>query len=144
MSSTQKLTGTLALGPVQYAREVAVYESMRVGAVYLKGVKVVGRLDTLLRNGEDCTLWLATIRTPTPFLFKREIFMIYAVEDSTGMVHQAIDEVRRDWTTSRILTFFVLFGVGVPTMLMFGLGLLFWINALRLPFATLPDQMRCD
>lgn len=144
MSSTQKLTGALALGPVRYAREVAVYESMRVGATYLKAVKVVGQLDTLLRNGEDCTLWVATIRTPTPFLFKRNICMVYAVEDATGVVHQAIDEVRRDWTTSRILTFFILFGAGVPTMFMFGLGLLFWINALRLPFATLPDQMRCD
>lgn len=143
-SMVQKLTGALALGPVQYGGSVAVYESLRAGKTYLKAVKVVGQLDTLLRNGENCTLWVATIRTPTPFLFKRDIYMIYAVEDATGVVHQAIDEVRREWTTSRILTFFVLFGVGIPTMFMFGLGLLFWINALRLPFATLPDQMRCD
>jgi len=144
MSSTQKLTGALALGPVRYAREVAVYESMRVCATYLKAVKVVGQLDTLLRNGEDCTLWVATIRTPTPFLFKRNIYMVYAVEID-GVVHQAIEEVRREWTTSKIFGFLSLFGVGIPTMFMFGLGLLFWINAARLPFAQLPlAEMRCD
>ncbi|MDO8465280.1 MAG: hypothetical protein Q7S46_08525 [Gallionella sp.] len=145
MSSTQKLTGALALGPVTYGNEVAVYESMRVGQTYLKAVKVVGQLDTLLRNGESCTLWVATIRTPTPFLFKRDIHMVFAVADAQGTVHQAIDEVRREWTTSRILTFFVLFGVGIPTMFFAGMGLLFWINALRLPFAQLPlAEMRCD
>ena len=143
MSSTQKLTGTLTLGPVQYGGSVAVYESMRVGSTYLKAVKVVGQLDTLLRNGEGCTLWVATIRTPTPFLFKRNIYMVYAVEVD-GVVHQAIDVVRREWTTSKIFTFLTLFGVGIPTMFLFGMGLLFWINAARLPFATLPDQMRCD
>ena len=142
-TSTQKLTGTLALGPVQYGGSVAVYESLRVGKTYLKAVKVVGQLDTLLRNGENCTLWVATIRTPTPFLFKRNIYMVYAVEVD-GVVHQAIDVVRREWTSSKIFTFLTLFGVGIPTMFLFGMGLLFWINALRLPFATLPDQMRCD
>ena len=143
-SMIQKLTGTLALGPVQYGGSVAVYESMRVGKTYLKAVKVVGQLDTLLRNGEDCTLWVATIRTPTPFLFKRNIYMVYAVEVD-GVVHQAIDVVRREWTTSKIFTFLTLFGVGIPTMFLFGMGLLFWINAVRLPFAQLPlAEMRCD
>ena len=61
-SMVQKLTGALALGPVQYGGSVAVYESLRVGKTYLKAVKVVGQLDTLLRNGEGCTLWVATIR----------------------------------------------------------------------------------
>lgn len=143
-SMVQKLTGALALGPVQYGGSVAVYESMRVGKTYLKAVKVVGQLDTLLRNGEDCTLWVATIRTPTPFLFKRNIYMVYAVEVN-GVVHQAIDVVRREWTSSKIFTFLTLFGVGIPTMFLFGMGLLFWINAARLPFAQLPlAEMRCD
>lgn len=140
----QKLTGTLALGPVQYGGSVAVYESMRAGATYLKAVKVVGQLDTLLRNGENCTLWVATIRTPTPFLFKRNIYMVYAVEVD-GVVHQAIDVVRREWTSSKIFTFLTLFGVGIPTMFLFGMGVFFWINAARLPFAQLPlAEMRCD
>lgn len=142
-SMVQKLTGALALGPVQHIGPVAVYESMRVGSTYLKAVKVVGQLDTLLRNGENCTLWVATIRTPTPFLFKRNIYMVYAVEDAAGVVHQAIDAVQSEWTKSKVLTFLTLFGVGIPTMFLFFMGLLFWINALRLPFASLPvDEMR--
>ena len=70
--------------------------------------------------------------------------MVYAVEVD-GVVHQAIDVVRREWTTSKIFTFLTLFGVGIPTMFLFGMGLLFWINAVRLPFAQLPlAEMRCD
>lgn len=141
-SMVQKLTGALALGPVQHGGSVAVYESMRVGSTYLKAVKVIGQLDTLLRSGEGCTLWVATIRTPTPFLFKRNIYMVYAVEVD-GVMHRAVEECRKDWNASRILTFFMLFGAGIPTMLLGGIGLLFWINALRLPFARLPlDEMR--
>ncbi len=141
-SMVQKLTGILSLGPVQHGGAVAVYESMRVGATYLKAVKVVGQLDTLLRNGENCTLWVATIRTPTPWLFKRNIYMVYAVEVD-GVVHRSVEECRKDWNASRILSFFILFFAGIPTMFLGGIGLLFWINAVRLPFARLPlNEMR--
>lgn len=142
MSAVQKLTGSLALGPVTYHKAAAVYDYMRVGSAYLKNVKIVGSLATLLRNGEDCTLWVATIRTPTPWFTKANIYMVYAVEVG-GVMHQAIEEVRREWGISRVLSFFILFGTGVPTMFLFGIGLLFWINALRLPFANLPiEEMR--
>lgn len=144
MSLTQKLTGVLALGPAKHEKAAEVYDFIRVGSTYLKNVKVIGQLATLLRDGEECMLWVATIHTPTPFLFKTKIHMVYAVE-AGGVVHQAIEEVQREWTASRVLSFFILFGVGVPTMFFFGMGLLFWINALRLPFANLPlAEMRCD
>ncbi len=139
MSATQKLTGTLALGPVKYEKVAAVYDYMRVGSTYLKSVKVIGTLATLLRNGEDCTLWVATIRTPTPWFAKANIYMVYAVEID-GVVHQAIDEVRREWTISKTFTFIILFGAGFPTMFLAGIGLLLWINALRLIFAKLPIE----
>ncbi|MDD5330264.1 MAG: hypothetical protein PHX38_09685 [Sulfuricella sp.] len=140
-SMVQKITGTLILGPAKHETAAEVYDYMRVGATYLKHVKVVGALATLLRNGRPCTLWVATIKTPTPFLFKTEIRMVYAVEIG-GVVHKAVEEVRREWATSRTLSFFMLLGAGAA-MILFYIGLLFWINALRLPFASLPlDEMR--
>lgn len=145
MSSTQKLTGILTLGTVHHEKAAEVFLFMRVGDTYLKKVKVIGRLATLLRDGKECTLWVATIRTPTPFFFKTDIHMVYAVGTDDGVVHQAIEEVRQEWAASKTLTFFQLVGVGIPTIFLFGLGLLFWINAARLPFAQLPlAEMRCD
>jgi len=141
MSATQKLAGTLALGPVKYEKVAAVYDYMRVGSTYLKSVKVIGTLATLLRNGEDCTLWVVTIRTPTPWFSKANIYMVYAVEVD-GVVHQATEEVQREWKTSKTFTFIMLFGAGFPTMFLAGIGLLLWINALRLIFVKLPiDEM---
>lgn len=142
LDSVQKITGALSLGPVKHEKAAAVYEYMRVGSVHLKSVKIIGQLATLLKNGEDCTLWVATIRTPTPFLYKTEIHMVFAVERD-GVVHQAIEEIQREWTLSKTFTFFTLLGVGFPTIFLAGLGLLFWINALRLIFVKLPiEQMR--
>lgn len=140
--SVQKISGVLSLGPVKHEKAAAVYDYMRVGSAHLKSVKVVGQLATLLRNGEECTLWVATIRTPTPFLYKTEIHMVFAVERD-AVVHQAIEEIQREWTLSKTFAFFTLFGVGFPTIFLAGLGLLFWINALRLVFVKLPlEQMR--
>jgi hypothetical protein len=51
MSMVQKLSGTLALGPVQSGRSSEFYDFMRVGGAYLKRVKVIGELATLLRDG---------------------------------------------------------------------------------------------
>lgn len=142
LDSVQKITGALSLGPVKHEKAAAVYEYMRVGSTHLKNVKIIGQLATLLKNGEDCTLWVVTIRTPTPFLYKTEIHMVFAVE-CNGVVHQAIEEIQREWTLSKTFTFFTLLGVGFPTIFLAGLGLLFWINALRLVFVKLPiEQMR--
>lgn len=140
MSAVQKITGTLTLGPTKRDRTDAVCSYIRVGDTYLEKVKVPGVLDSLLRNGLACTLWVATIKTPTPFLFSTEIRVVYAVEIN-GTVHKAIEEVRRDWTDSKWLMVLLLLGVGAVTILLY-IGLLFWINAIRLSFVELPlDDM---
>lgn len=142
MSNIQKITGTLALGPVRRGKEGSeiIYNYIRVGDVFIKAVKIPGMLDSLLKNGESCTLWVATIKTPTPFLFKTEIHMVYAVAVG-GVVYKAIDEVRRGWAGGKWLTVIALLGVGAATILLY-IGLLFWINAIRLSFVELPlDEM---
>lgn len=142
MSMIRKLTGTLALGPVRHNKGAEiVYNYIRVGDAFIKKVKIPGVLDSLLRNGRSCTLWVATIRTPTPFLFKTEIHVVYAVAVD-GVIHKAIEEVRRGWTGGKWLGVLALLGVGAATILLY-IGLLFWINAIRLSFVELPlDEMR--
>lgn len=143
MSDVQKLTGTLILGPVRHDKSSDIFNYLRVGDVYLKNVKIPGVLATLLRNGQICTLWVATINTPTPFLFKTKIYVVYAVEVA-GVIHKAIDDVKRGWTTGKWMTVLVLLGVGGVTII-FYIGLLFWINAIRLSFVELPlEEMQRD
>lgn len=141
MSAVQKATGALILGPTKRDRTDAICAYIRVGDTYLEKVKIPGVLESLLRNGLACTLWVATIKTPTPFLFSREIRVVYAVEIN-GVVHKAIEEVRRGWTGSKWLMVLLLLGVGAVTILLY-IGLLFWINAIRLSFVELPlDEMQ--
>lgn len=141
MSAVQKITGTLTMGPAKRDRTDAICSYIRVGDTYLEKVKVPGILESLLRNGETCTLWVATLKTPTPFLFSTEIRVVYAVEID-GAVHKAIEEVRSGWTGAKWLMVLLLLGVGVVTILLY-IGLLFWINAIRLSFVELPlDEMR--
>lgn len=141
VSAVQKITGTLTLGPARHDRTAAIYKYIRVGSTHLERVKIPGVLDTLLRDGAPCTLWVVTIKTPTPFLYRTEIRLVYAVEIA-GTVYKAIDEVKRGWTSAKWLGVLVLLGVGAITILLY-VGLLFWINAVRLSFVELPlDEMR--
>lgn len=141
MSAIQKITGPLTQGPSRQDRADTVYKHIRVGGTFLKAVKVPAVLDSLLRNGAACTMWVATINTPTPFLFKTQIHVVYAVEVS-GVVYRAIEEVKRGWTTGKWLAVLVLLGIGVVTIFIY-IGVLFWICAFRLSFVQLPlEEMR--
>lgn len=142
MSSIQKVSGTLTMGPTKQDNRVdTVYEYIRVGSAYLERVKIPGVLNSLLRNGAPCTLWVATFKTPSPFFYSTEIRVVYAVEIG-GVVHKAIKEVSRGWTSGKWLTVAMLAMVGLFTMLLY-IGILFWINAIRLSFVELPlDEMR--
>lgn len=143
MSQIQKLTGTLALGPVQSTgRSSELYDFMRVGGAYLKRVRVVGEMATLLRDGQHCTVWVARVKVPTPFFFSIVTSLIYAIEVD-GTLYKAVDETKRYWAKARAGQAFLLGVAGVPFMFLAGLGLLLWINALRLGFASLPiEEMR--
>lgn len=141
MSAVQKVTGVLTLGPARRDRADAIYGFVRIGRAYLERVKIPGVLDSLLRAGKSCTVWVATIRTPSPFFYCTKIHVVYAVEID-GTVHTAIDEVKRGWTGGKWLMVLVLLGVGAATILLY-IGLLFWIQAIRLSFVELPlDEMR--
>ena len=138
----KKITGVLTLGPLKRQDQVdIIYRYIRIGDAYMEQVKIPGVLNSLLRNGATCTLWVATINTPTPFFFKTKIHVVYAVEIN-GTVHKAIDEVQRGWTSAKWLMVAMLMGVGFVTILLY-IGLLFWINAFRLSFVELPlEEMR--
>lgn len=142
MSSVQKISGTLTMGPTKQDNKVdTVYDYIRVGSAYLERVKIPGILNSLLRNGTPCTLWVATFKTPTPFFFRQEIRVVYAVEID-GIVHKAIEEVKRGWATGKWLTVAMLAMIGLGTILLY-IGILFWINAIRLSFVELPlSEMR--
>lgn len=142
MSAIQKVSGTLTMGPTKQDNRVdTIYEYIRVGSAYLERVKIPGTLNSLLRNGAPCTLWVATFKTPSPFFYSTEIRVVYALEIG-GVVHKAIKEVSRGWTSGKWLTVAMLAMVGLFTMLLY-IGILFWINAIRLSFVELPlDEMR--
>ncbi len=142
MGEVQKISGILTLGPAKRDRMDSVYNYVRIGADYFERVKIPGRLDSLLQSGKYCTVWVATIRTPSPFFYKTRINVVYAVETVDGVIHQAIDEVARGWTGGKWLMVLVLLGVGAATILLY-IGLLFWIQAVRLSFVELPlKEMR--
>ena len=138
----KKITGVLTLGPLKrHDRVDTIYRYIRIADAYMEQVKIPGVLNSLLRNGAICTLWVATINTPTPFFFKTKIHVVYAVEIN-GTVHKAIDEVQRGWTSAKCLMVAMLMWVGFVTILLY-IGLLFWINAFRLSFVELPlEEMR--
>jgi hypothetical protein len=137
MSKVEKISGRLALGAVQHGRDADFYDFMRVGAIHLKRVKVVGELAPLLRDGERCTLWVARVKVPSPFFFSTETVVLYAIEVD-GTIYKAVDEAGRNWNASRAWNAFMLGVVGLLTLPLGGVGLLLWINAARLAWAGLP------
>jgi len=131
MSTVEKISGRLALGGVQHGRDADFYDFMRVGATHLKRVKVVGELAPLLQDGDHCTVWLVKVKVPTPLFFSTVTIVIYAIEID-GTLYKAVEEARRHWNRARAWNALSLTLAGFPTMLMVGLGLLLWINAVRL------------
>ncbi|GIK11115.1 MAG: hypothetical protein BroJett001_31810 [Chloroflexota bacterium] len=142
MSRIEKLSGRLALGPVEAGKSGEFYDFMRVGGTHLKRVKVIAELATLLRDGQHCTVWVARVKVPSPFFFSTETIVLYAIEVD-GTVYKAVDEAGRNWNTSRAWNAFLLGVVGLATLPLAGIGLLLWINAVRLAGSTLPfEEMR--
>ncbi|BBN88858.1 hypothetical protein [Azospira sp. I09] len=131
MSAVEKISGRLALGAVQHGQAADFYGFMRVGSIHLKRVKIVGELAPLLRDGEICTVWVARVKVPTPLFFSTVTSVIYAIEVE-GTLYKAVEETRRYWNGSRAWQAFMLAIAGFPTMFLVGLGLLLWINAVRL------------
>lgn len=141
MGAVQKISGVLTLGQARRDRADSIYNYVRIEADYFERVKIPGKLDSLLRSGKYCTVWVATIRTPSPFFYRTRIQVVYAIE-LDGVVHTAIDEVKRGWAGGKWLMVLVLLGVGAATILLY-IGLLFWIQAIRLSFVKLPlEEMR--
>ncbi len=131
MSAVEKISGRLALGAVQHGQAADFYDFLRVGSTHLKRVKVVGELAPLLRDGESCTVWVARAKVPTPLFFSTVTSVIYAIEVG-GTLYKAVEETRRHWNGARAWQAFMLAVAGVPTIFLAGIGLLLWINAVRL------------
>lgn len=141
MSAVRKISGRLALGESTPDRTATNYRYVRVGDAVLKTVKIPVELDSLLRDGLDCTLWVAAIDLPTPLLFKARIYTVYAVEIG-GRIYTAIDEAKRGWSTAKWLLVGGLCVLGIFTILIY-VGFLFLINAVRMSFVELPiDEMQ--
>lgn len=131
MSKVEKISGRVSLGTVHPGRSADFYDFMRVGATHLKRVKVVGELAPLLRDGEHCTVWVVRVKVPTPLFFSTVTSVIYAIEID-GTLYKAIEETRRHWNGARAWNAFFLAVAGFPTIFLAGVGLLLWINAVRL------------
>lgn len=145
MCAVKKNSGHLALGSVRHDQSADFYDFLRVGATALKRVKIVGDLAPLLRDGERCTVWVVSIKVPTPLFFSTETNVIYAIEVD-GVLYKAVEETRKHWNSARAWQAFMLAVAGVPTILLAGIGVLLWINSIRLAFGSgLPvDEMRGD
>lgn len=142
MNRIEKLSGRLALGPVEAGKDGEFYDFMRIGMAHLKRVKVIAELATLLRDGQHCTVWVARVKVPSPFFFSTETAVLYAIEVD-GTIYKAVDEAGRNWNASRAWNAFMLGVVGLLTLPLAGIGLLFWINAARLAGSALPiEEMR--
>lgn len=139
MSHVEKISGRLAFGAVQHGRDADFYDFMRVGATHLKRVKVVGELAPLLRDGDHCTVWLVKVKVPTPLFFSTVTTVIYAIEID-GTLYKAVEEARRHWNSARTWNAFMLSVAGLLTVALAGVGLLLWINALRLMSSGLPVE----
>jgi hypothetical protein len=142
MNRIEKLSGRLALGPVEAGKSGEYYDFMRVGGTHLKRVKVIAELATLLRDGQQCTVWVARVKVPSPFFFSTETVVLYAIEVD-GTIYKAVEEARQNWNISRGWNAFMLGVVGLVTLPLAGIGLLLWINAARLAGSALPmEEMR--
>jgi hypothetical protein len=142
MNRIEKLSGRLALGPVEAGKDGEFYDFLRIGTAHLKRVKVIAELATLLRDGQHCTVWVARVKVPSPFFFSTETVVLYAIEVD-GALYKAVDEAGRNWNASRAWNAFMLGVVGLLTLPLAGIGLLLWINAARLAGAALPiEEMR--
>lgn len=141
MSAVQKISGRLVLGESTQDRAATNYRYVRIGDGLLKTVKIPVELDSLLREGQVCTVWVATIRMPTPLFFSATVRIVYAVEVD-GNLHQAVDEVARGLRAEKLWLAGGLGVVGLFTILLY-VGFLFWIAAVRMSFVELPiDEMR--
>lgn len=142
MNRIEKLSGRLALGPVEAGKDGEFYDFMRVGTAHLKRVKVIAELATLLSDGQHCTVWVAKVNVPSPFFFSTETMILYAIKVD-GTIYKAVDEAGRNWNVSRAWNAFMLSVVGLLTLPLAGIGLLLWINAARLAGSALPiEEMR--
>ena len=107
----------------------------------MKTVKIPYELSSLLREGQGCTVWVATIKMPTPLFFSATIRIVYAVEVD-GKLHKAVNEVARGLRAEKLWLAGGLGVVGLFTILLY-VGFLFWIAAVRMLAVDLPlDDMR--
>ena len=111
------------------------FDTVDAGDGYVEGVFVVPVLDSLLRAAGTMTFYLAEVRMPR-FVGSRRFHVLYAVRRQ-GRVTEAMAATCRLVNQQKVIAWH-LFLAGAVLMLAYGLGLLFWIWALRLLAVHLP------
>lgn len=143
MSAVQKMSGRLVLGESTQDRTSTNYRYVRVGDAVLKTVKIPVELDSLLHEGQACTVWVAPLKMPTPLFFSATVWIVYAVEVD-GKLRKAVDEVARGLRAEKLRLAGGLGVVGLFTILLY-VGFLFWIAAARMLTVNLPlDEMQSE
>lgn len=141
MATIQKITGVLdTTGPVNYsgpdrrAESAAVYDYLRIEGDdgrehFLEKVAVPSYLDASIAVGMKGTFYFVTITFPT-LLGSQPVRYLFATS-SGGKLRQAIPQAARCATQGNIGVALRLFWYGIILMPAFGVGLLYWLAALR-------------
>lgn len=107
---------------------------------YCETVFAVPELDSLLRGGEDQTVYLAEVRFPRAIGSKKHL-VLYATRRQ-GRIIESIPSAQRLISQQKVAAL-QLFFYGTFALLLGGLGVLLWIWGLRLLAVSLPvGEMR--
>lgn len=153
MTQLRKLSGELvAKGPSVHDGALApgsepatFYDYIRLedehgNDAYIERVTIPAYLDSLLAMGTPLSLHVAVVPLPTLFGTK-PLSLVYAVEIG-GKVRRAIEQTQRLMSIIKRPVIQLIL-VGFLLILVWGAGLLFWIQASRLMAVALPlEEMR--
>lgn len=146
MANIQKVSGRLvALGPTTQngtgGESSVTYEYLRFetengGEQYFERVVVPSYLDSALGFGTKGDFAIATIAIPNMF-GSNPIHVVFATS-CEGKPRQAIPQAARCVTSGSGGLIMKMFLLGLILMPAFGVGLVFWVWALRLMFIKVP------
>lgn len=151
MAVIQKISGVLATtGPATYfgsdsqSESATNYDYLRIEGddgreYYLERVVVPSYLDATLTSGTRGSFYIVPIAVPKLF-GSHQVYSLFALSASDGKLRQAIPQAARCTTDGKIGNALRLFWYGTILMPAFGVGLLYWIAALRFILIKAPVE----
>jgi len=112
------------------------FEDSNGGNKYLERIFIPSYLDSLISVGTNAKYHIVEYNVPTPFGSK-PFRIVYAIEINEKCF-SAIEEAKKIFSTSK-LGALKLFLFGLITLPLWGIGLIFIIQGVRLSFLSLPD-----